>query len=82
MKTVANACFVSAKHEEFETKGKTVAFQRVVLMAPDGDDTISLTAPADVDFSGCKRMQAYNFVFNVYKDYKGYLKAKVIGLQA
>ena len=49
---------------------------------PDDDDTISLTAPADVDFSGCKRMQVYNFVFNVYKDYKGYLKAKVIGFQA
>ena len=42
MKTVANALFVSAKQEEFESKGKNVVFQRVVLMAADDDDTISL----------------------------------------
>lgn len=82
MKTIANALFVSAKHESFETKGKTVNFQRVVLMAPDDDDTISLTAPSDVDFSHLKKMQPYDFILNVYKDYKGYLKAKVIAVKA
>lgn len=82
MKTVANALFVSAKLEEFESKGKTVHFQRVVLMAPDDDDTLSLTAPADVDFSNLKKLQAADFVLNVYKDYRGYLKAKVIAVQA
>ncbi len=82
MKTVANALFVSAKQEEFESKGKNVVFQRVVLMAADDDDTISLTAPADVDFSKCQKMEPYTFVLNVYKDFRGYLKAKVIGFQA
>lgn len=82
MKTVVNALFVSAKQEEFESKGKNVVFQRVVLMAADDDDTISFTAPADVDFSKCKKMEPYTFVLNVYKDFRGYLKAKVVGFQA
>ncbi|MEA5020222.1 MAG: hypothetical protein VB027_07625 [Gordonibacter sp.] len=80
MKTHAKALFISATQKEFESKGKQVLFQRVVLMAPDDDDTISLTAPVTVDFSACKKMQAYDFILNVYKDFKGYLKAKVVSV--
>ena len=83
MLVAANALFISAKAESFADKsGKDIHFQRVVFM-PDGDDDVmSLTAPADLDLSAYKKLQPCKVTLNVYKNYQGYLKAKVVDVQA
>lgn len=82
MHVSGKALFFSARVEDFESKGKTINFQRVVIMPDGDDDTLSLTAPADLDLSGFKKLQPVLVTLNVYKDFKGYLKAKIVGMQA
>lgn len=82
MLVAANAMFISAKSESFTDKGgKDIQFQRVVFMADGDDDTMSLTAPADLDMSGFSKLDDVMVTFNVYKDFKGYLKAKVVNVE-
>lgn len=84
MKTVANVMLVSAKIEGFDDKktGKRVEFQRVVLLQPGDDDTLSVTAPLDLDLTGLKPMQPFNAVLDVFKNFQGYPKVKLVGVQA
>lgn len=83
MKTVANVMLVSSKMDGFSDKsGKRIDFQRVVLLQPGDEDTLSLTASADLDLSGIKPMAPFNAVLEVYKNYQGYIKAKLVGIQS
>lgn len=82
MLVAANAMFISAKAESFEDKsGKPIQFQRVVFMPDGDDDTMSLTAPADLDMAGFSKLDDVMVTLNVYKDFKGYLKAKVVNVE-
>lgn len=83
MKTVANVMLVSAKMDGFDDKktGRRISFQRVVLLQPGDDDTMSMTAPDDLDLSGIKPMVPFNAVLDVYKNYQGYPKVKLVGIQ-
>lgn len=82
MLVAANAMFISAKAESFTDKsGKAIQFQRVVFMADGDDDTMSLTAPADLDMAGFSKLDDVMVTLNVYKDFKGYLKAKVVNVE-
>lgn len=82
MLVAANAMFVSVKPDSFPGKdGKDIHYQRVNFM-PDGDDDVmSLTAPADLDMSGFSKLDDVVVTLNVYKDFKGYLKAKVVNVE-
>lgn len=82
MKVVANVMIVSAKPDSFTDKsGKFIQFQRVVLLQPGDEDTMSMTAPADLDLSGIKPMQPFNAILDVFKNYQGYPKVKLVGVQ-
>lgn len=82
MKTVANVMLVSVKQDGFVDKsGKQINFQRVVLLQPGDEDTMSMTAPADLDLSGIKPMTPFNAILDVYKNYQGYPKVKLVGVQ-
>lgn len=83
MKTVANVMLVSCKVDGFTDKsGKRVEFQRVVLLQPGDDDTMAMTAPSELDLSGVKLMTPFNAILDVYKNYQGYPKVKLIGIQS
>ena len=75
--------FLSAKQESFkDKKGKDIHFQRVVFLADGDDDTMSLTAPSELDLSGFSKFDDVLVTLNVYKDYNGYLKAKVVNVES
>lgn len=83
MKTVANVMLISAKPDGFVDKsGKTVSFQRVVVLQPGDEDSFSLTAPADLDLSSLKPMSPFDAVLDVSKNYQGYPKVKLVGIKA
>lgn len=83
MQTIANVMLVSSKLDGFTDKaGKRIDFQRVVLLQPGDEDTMSMTAPADLDLSGIKPMTPFNAVLSVTKNYQGYPKVKLVGIQA
>lgn len=82
MKAVANVMLVSCKPDGFTDKsGKQISFQRVVLLQPGDDDTMAMTAPADLDLSGIEPMVPFNAVLDVFKNYQGYPKVKLVGVQ-
>lgn len=83
MKTVANVMLVSSKPDSFKGKdGSVISFQRVVLLQPGDEDTMAMTAPDDLDLSAIKLMQPFNAVIDVRKNYQGYPKLKLVGVQA
>lgn len=83
MKTVANVMLVSSKMDDFDDKKtkEKIYYQRVVLLQPGDADTVSMTAPADLDLSGIKPMTPFNAVLDVYKNFQGYFKVKLVGIQ-
>lgn len=81
MQVQTKGLFISAKPEDFVNKaGKPIHFQKVVFMPEGDDDVLSLNAPSEVDFSALKKLDEAFFTLRVYKDFKGYLQAKIVAV--
>lgn len=77
------ALLVSHKQESFTDKsGKDIHFQRVVILPDGDDDTLSLTAPVELQLDQFKQMQPVLVTLNVSKNYQGYIRAKIHDIKA
>lgn len=78
----ANVVFIGCKQESFKAKsGKDVSFQRVNFVPDGSEESMSLTALMDLDFSHFDKFCNLELTFDFYTDARsGYLKGKIVGI--